>query len=180
LLCSVYFTSYFSLVSSMWWGERSSPTPLFIFLYAFHCNEHHLVRCIQAPERQNIRTNHPLAIGASHHTIVCLSFGCRPSVYGFSLNLWRLTLGSSFLRKHTLVLILSEHLLSLSLSLNSSVLYRHFMNNCLRHVFLTIFTLRSYMGQSVCKYRDSIRYLEFFFKFFRDRPRNNCYAHRWK
>ena len=65
---------------------------LLLLPYSFPCTlftatGHHPVRCNQAPERQNIRTSHPLAIGASHHTIVCLSFGCRPSVYGFSLNL---------------------------------------------------------------------------------------------
>lgn len=64
----------------------------FSLIHSFPCTlftraEHHLVRCSQAPERQNIRTNQPFAVGASHHTTVCLSFGCSLSVYGFSLTL---------------------------------------------------------------------------------------------
>lgn len=48
----------------------------------------HITSCGVA-KHTNGRTFVPTtpAVGASHYTIVCLSFGCSPSVYGFSLTL---------------------------------------------------------------------------------------------
>ena len=87
-LLSVLCIILFSCVIYVMRGKVFS----FSLIHSFPCTlftatEHHPVRCSQAPERQNIRTNQPFAVGASHHTIVCLSFGCSLSVYGFSLTL---------------------------------------------------------------------------------------------
>ena len=69
LLCSVYFASYliFSVIYVMT-GKIFS----FSLIHSFPCTlftatEHHFVRCSQAHERQNIRTNHPSQW--EHHTI---------------------------------------------------------------------------------------------------------------